>query len=192
MPPSLPLGAISMDALVLFTWGFAEATLFFIVPDVFVAFIGLQDGGAAESAAWWAVAGSVAGGLVLAVWTRRRPSGVSDALAHVPAISGPMIDAVAVHVARSGSIAMVLGPARGIPFKLYVNAMAERPVLVLLPLMAVARAARMVPVAWVSGWSGRRLVDGFGLGLPTVLWLYSILTVAGYAWYFRSIRRRFG
>jgi hypothetical protein len=70
--------------------------------------------------------------------------------------------------------------------------MAERPVLVLLPLMAVARAARMVPVAWVSGWSGRRLVDGFGLGLPTVLWLYSILTVAGYGWYFRSIRRRFG
>jgi hypothetical protein len=32
---------------------------------------------------------------------------------------------------------------------------------------------------------------GFAPGLPTVLWLYSILTVAGYGWYFRSIRRRF-
>ena len=50
-------------------WGFAEATLFFIVPDVWLTLIAVRRGLVpALAACGWALAGALAGGLAMYAW----------------------------------------------------------------------------------------------------------------------------
>ena len=52
-----------------FAWGFAEATLFFVVPDVWLTLIAVRRGlRPALVACGWALAGALAGGLAMYAW----------------------------------------------------------------------------------------------------------------------------
>lgn len=73
-------------------WGFAEATLFFIVPDVLLSIIIVRRG---RRVAWiatvWAIAGAVVGGALMYCWSAQNASGVIALLDRLPAISPAMI-----------------------------------------------------------------------------------------------------
>ncbi len=62
-------------------WGFAEATLFFIVPDVIVTFLAFRYGfRRGWIAAAWAAFGAVIGGIVIYVWAGRDAATVERVL----------------------------------------------------------------------------------------------------------------
>ena len=89
-------------------WGFSEATLFFIVPDVFLTVVALRDRRAALLCC--AVAGALAGGLLLYRWGRVDSAGAASALLAVPAIGPRMIQDVRTGLASTGLLALFLGP----------------------------------------------------------------------------------
>ena len=100
-------------------WGFAEATLFFIVPDVWLSFVARKGAKAALKASAWAVVGAVAGGLVMLAWGARSPESARAAVNSLPGVSASMPELVRSQLEVYGESAMLRGPARGVPYKLY-------------------------------------------------------------------------
>lgn len=107
--------------LLAFTWGFAEGTAFFIVPDVWLSRMALDDAGEARRASFSALAGALLGGVLVHAWGRRVPARTSrDALLRVPAITPEMVERVEAELER-GMHTMVRGPLQGIPYKIYAR-----------------------------------------------------------------------
>ena len=73
-------------------WGFAEATLFFLVPDVLLSAIALRRGRLAGVACLVALLGALPGGALLYRWGEREPVAARRALDRLPAISTTTID----------------------------------------------------------------------------------------------------
>lgn len=141
-------------------WGFAEATLFFIVPDVALTTIALRNGWRAGIFASLAAAlGAAAGGLVMYRW------GVADAETarriadHLPAISPAMIAEVRQSLSEQGFAAMVAGAFRGVPYKLYAieSGAAARDVLQFFADSFAARLSRFCIVVSLAAGLGALL-----------------------------------
>jgi len=109
-----------------FTWGLAEAVLFFVIPDVFLTLLAIRIGlGAAWRASLLATAGAVTGGLVMYVWAAFDPVSVFTVMNLLPGIDGAMIEQVRRQTADLGTDALLGGPWQGIPYKLYAAASGE-------------------------------------------------------------------
>jgi membrane protein YqaA with SNARE-associated domain len=100
-------------------WGFAEATLFFLVPDVYLTRIALRDGRGALLASLAAAAGALCGGALMWAWGAADPAAALAVVERVPAVSPAMLERVRGELLASGWLAVVLGPTRGTPYKLY-------------------------------------------------------------------------
>src|SRR5688572_10094117 len=100
-------------------WGFAEATLLFIVPDVLTTWIALRSGRRAWHACVWALAGALIGGSAMWLWGRHNAPAALHALDDIPAISPDMCDRVAQEIQQDGSVALLRGPIGGVPYKIY-------------------------------------------------------------------------
>ncbi|NDK31324.1 hypothetical protein FH975_05985 [Nesterenkonia sp. Hz 6-5] len=104
-------------------WGFAEATFFFVVPDVWTSWVGLRRPKRAMGTTVSALGGALAGGAVTSWWGRRVTAQTShSALVRVPAITSAMVHQVERDMAESGHASLMRGPARGVPYKLYARA----------------------------------------------------------------------
>lgn len=104
-----------------FVWGVAEATLFFIVPDVLLSFIGLRRGARAGLvAALVAALGASAGGAVMYLWSSNDPAGVERLVLGVPAVSEAMAGAARRAMETDGWFTATLeGPFSRTPYKVY-------------------------------------------------------------------------
>jgi len=113
-------------------WGFAEATLFFVVPDVWLGFVALFAPRRALPAFGITLVGAVLGALVLYVLAPMLPGlpGYFDAL---PAISAEDIERTTSSLRADGPLAFVSSLFQGLPIKLHVHAAA----LLGLPLPGV-------------------------------------------------------
>jgi hypothetical protein len=123
-------------------WAFAEATLFFIVPDVLLTWLALSVPRRGLRACYWALGGALAGAALMIVWAARAPGSVESALLLVPGISPPLVELVRGQLVAEGLPAILMGPVQGIPYKLYV---VEATVFGLSPwwLLAVSVPARL-------------------------------------------------
>lgn len=124
-------------------WGFAESTLFFLVPDVLLTWLALTVPRRGLRACYWALGGALAGAAVMIAWAARAPAGVEAALLVVPGISPPLLELVRGQLVAEGLPAILMGPVQGIPYKVYV---VEATVLELSPwwLLAVSVPARLL------------------------------------------------
>lgn len=105
-----------------FLWGLAEATLFFIVPDVWIGLLALFSLRRGLHAAVWALAGAIVGGaLMYGIGASIEPDRSTQILDAVPAISVPMIEDVERQMRDQGTQVMTLGPLRGTPYKIYAR-----------------------------------------------------------------------
>ena len=140
-----------------FAWGVAEATLFFIVPDVAVGAVALHRPSRALAAAGAAVVGALVGGAALALVAGAVGADVLDVVRAVPGIPDRMVVASAADVEARGGVALLLGPAAGVPYKLYAThmALAGWGLPSLLAWTVPARALRIVPVALLCALVGR-------------------------------------
>src|SRR5262245_5195363 len=119
-PSSLDDFASSRAALVLaFAWGLAEATFFFIVPDVVLTLIACRALKAAVKATVAALAGALIGGALMYALGSSEPQFARAGLDRIPAISPELIARVGDQIDQSGLLAVMLGPIKGIPYKIY-------------------------------------------------------------------------
>jgi membrane protein YqaA with SNARE-associated domain len=144
-------------ALFALVWGFAEATLFFIVPDVWIGFLALFNWRAGLRAAAWAVLGALIGGAVMygvgAQLERDRSAKLLDA---IPAISPAMIEQVEAEMRTHGPVSVLWGPSRGTPYKIYARTAGEQgqPMGEFLLWTVPARGIRFALVAAIAAVGG--------------------------------------
>ena len=94
--------ALSRVALVLaFAWGLAEATFFFIVPDVLLTLIACRVLKPALKATTFALMGALVGGALMYAIGRRDPVNARAFLDQIPAISPALISRVVRKSART-------------------------------------------------------------------------------------------
>ncbi len=192
------------DHAVAFVWGFAEATAFFIVPDVWTTRVALRHPRRGLATTLSAVAGAMVGGAVVHRWARRTPAADSARLmTRIPAIDASMVAQVDDEVARDGYRAMLVGPARGVPYKLYARAAGIQG-LPLGGLLAWTPPARIIRFLLVTGAAGGLASASrrWGLnppdrGLARVLGspeaveraVHALSWAGFYAFYFRKVGR---
>jgi membrane protein YqaA with SNARE-associated domain len=165
-------------------WGFAEATLFFIVPDVVVTFIALRRGfRAGWIAGAWAALAAVLGGIVIYVWAARDPATVERVLDLVPAISINQIGRAKAETGADWIMALMRGAFIGNPYKLYAAASGEQavPLLAFLPMSFVARILRFL----LAGTAARAVAVALArIGMARLqVPAWAIFWIMFYAWY---------
>jgi membrane protein YqaA with SNARE-associated domain len=173
---------INLAALV---WGFAEATLFFIVPDVLLSWIALRQGRAALIACLWALVGALVGGTVMYTWGAVDLNSAQAALEAVPAISRSMYNAVGEQIHSHGVGTLFLGPLTGTPYKIYAVQAGAGEISLGLFLL-VSGPARLVRFALITGltiWICRWF-SGMTIFLRQMIHL--IVWTTFYIWYFAA------
>jgi hypothetical protein len=165
-------------------WGVAEATLFFIVPDVLLGWLALRSPKKGLIACVYALIGALAGGAIMWVWGRSNPDAARAIFESLPAIGNTTISNVQTQIANSGIAALFLGPIGGTPYKIYAVEAANLG-YGLVPFLAVSipsRLARFVIVTAVSGGISQLLLKR--LSMRTVRIIYVSCWLLFYAWFF--------
>lgn len=148
-----------------FAWGLAEATVFFIVPDVLLTRLALKDFRSAWIASLWALGGALLGGTALYLAARHGVAPfLPDAFDRLPGISSGLIERTGTTLQNQGLPALASGALSGQPYKLYaVHAGLQNvPFLPFIAASAVARLARFLLTAalvWTIGLGLRRLSE---------------------------------
>jgi membrane protein YqaA with SNARE-associated domain len=153
-----------------FLWGLAEATLFFVVPDVYLGFVALFGGRKGLAPLGGALAGALAGGAITyLVAASDRPTALALLLA-VPGVTPSMVANVGEVLRTSGLGALLGGPFGGIPYKVYAAqaGFQGQPFGPFLVLTLPARLIRFLPVSLVCG-AGGELLRPFLRRHPSVL-----------------------
>jgi membrane protein YqaA with SNARE-associated domain len=152
--------AASRAVLVLaFAWGFAEATFFFVVPDVLLTLVACRALRPALKATGMALAGALTGGTLMYIFGAREAEAARVVLDHVPAINPALITSVSGQIGESGWLAVLLGPLKGIPYKIYAVEWGARggSILLFLLISIPARYLRFVLAALAARGTARLL-----------------------------------
>lgn len=148
-------------------WGFAEATLFFIVPDVWLTTVALRSPRRAVVASIVAALGAAAGGALMLAWATANPSHVLAAVEAVPAVSEEMIAQAHSDLQAHGLIAVLAGAFSGIPYKVFTAQVLRTSIspAAFLLFSVPARLARFILVSiavagidrlWFQEWTLER------------------------------------
>jgi membrane protein YqaA with SNARE-associated domain len=171
-----------------FIWGFAEATLFFIIPDVIIAWAALSGWRSGLRMLLAALAGALVGGLLLYGLAAVRPAAAIAAVESVPFVHHAMIDTVAGRYRELGAPALLLAPGNGIPYKVYAALAPSVTDPVSFALLSVpARLARFLPALLIFTVVGR-VFSGSIAGYPgRAAFAFVAVWTVGYAAYWSFI-----
>jgi membrane protein YqaA with SNARE-associated domain len=167
-------------------WGFAEATLFFIVPDVLLTWLAIRSPRLATWACGWALLGALIGGSVMYAWGAAAGTSATDALLQVPAVDQAMLDTASQQLDQSGAAAVLSGPLAGRPYKIYavLAPAADVSLPAFLALSIPARLGRFLLTTWLTA-----LLAGTVLRRLSLTWKRVLLVacwVGFYAWFFAN------
>lgn len=168
-----------------FVWGFAEGTLFFIVPDVLLSWIGLkQVARPAAIACVFAALGAAVGGVVMYLWSASAPQAAQDAVLAVPAISNAMAESAFAHMRENWFTATLAGPLSRTPYKVYAIYAPHvgAPLWAFAIASIFARLPRFLVVSLGTALIRRWLEPRVGLARLT--WVYAIVWIVFYAAFF--------
>ena len=108
-----------MRHLLAFAWGVAEATVFFVVPDVLITRAALPSLRSGLITAALALAGALVGGAISYCWGAENLAAARDVLDWLPAISIGMLDHAQRALASDGMFAALVGSFSGVPYKVF-------------------------------------------------------------------------
>jgi membrane protein YqaA with SNARE-associated domain len=169
-----------------FVWGFAEGTVFFLLPDTLLTATALGSLRKALRQSCWALGGALLAGGMMFAFARRDPSAARSLVLQVPFVRAAMVDRADADFQRSGALAVVSGPARGIPYKVYAVRAPENSVRV-VPFLLASVPARflrfLLMVAVARGVSG--LLGPARRRAAWVLW--ATLWALGYGFYWTGV-----
>lgn len=173
------MGVIWVAAAAL--WGIAEASLFFVVPDVLITFVvmrfGLRQG---LLLCVFAALFAAFAGYGMWFWGAHDAEAARHAMLLVPAIGPDLLARAHDEIATGWPVNLVTGAMTGVPYKLYAVEAGARGIdpLLFIPMSFIARLSRFLLTA-VSAAIGREAV--IRLGRPE--WRYDIWTLAWIATY---------
>jgi membrane protein YqaA with SNARE-associated domain len=166
-----------------FAWGMSEAVVFFVIPDVLItrAALGSLRNGLITTA--FALAGSLAGGVVSYLWGAGDLDGARQVLDALPAISIAMLDRAQLALDRDGMFAALVGSFTGVPYKVYAVHAASADIT--LPLFVLAsipvRGVRFVLLAVLARGLARYAVPSWSMQRLQRVW--AIVWIVNYAIY---------
>jgi membrane protein YqaA with SNARE-associated domain len=183
-------GASRISIAVAFLWGFAEATVFFLVPDIFLGFVSIFNWRKGLHLAAATVAGALVGGAVMYGFAANNPPAADKVLTAIPLIDSAMVADVRSQVESGGLSALVTGPLQGIPYKIFaVQSGAQGlPFFQFLLFTILARSERLLPVALLASAFGRFAHKFIRRQTWLVLGIYLALWVGIYIIYFLQFR----
>lgn len=167
-------------------WGFAEATLFFIVPDFYLGFVALFNWRRGLLSLMWSVAGAILGGAVMYILASKNSHAATELVLRVPLIGLDMVQTVSDQMSSQGLVSLVSGLFAGIPYKIYaIQAGSQNlPILSFLLMTIPARLARILPVTGIACIAGVALRKNVKQHTIVILSLYILLWVGIYLIYF--------
>lgn len=170
-----------------FTWGLAEGSFFFLVPDLLITLTALYCAKRSLVQMIWVVAGSLVAGTGLFLWSAQDPVSAKEAVAGVPFVREWMWAETEQEFAARGAAGLLTGPMKGTPYKVYaVLAPAHLSMPVFLLASIPARFERLL-ISWAVfaavGWGlrKRRIQDRTRIAFHVVYW------VGIYAYYWSFI-----
>jgi hypothetical protein len=180
-PAALWLGA---------AWGFAEASLFFIVPDVWLGFVALFAPRRMPVTLVAIVAGAAAGAACLYVATLVWPDELRNLVLAVPAIAPSDLEQARAQLQDGGAGSILPAVVEGRAVKLYVHAAAVDGIgpFGIVAFTVLNRLARLLlfgGLLMVIGWAARSVVARRPRAVAT---LYGVAWVVFYAAYLLSHR----
>jgi membrane protein DedA with SNARE-associated domain len=119
LPSASQKGFTKRSMLVAVFWGLGEATLFFLVPDVWTSIAGRTKLKNGLMACLFAVAGALVGGTMMYVWGSADEARAISVVEKVPAISLEMTERANSELDENGGWALFTGPLRITPYKIY-------------------------------------------------------------------------
>ncbi len=181
MTPAPPLPTVTPGRgwqSLAFAWGLAEATCFFIIPDVLSSRLVLLQPRQGFAACFSSLAGALVGGALL-YFLGHDPARSAALLATadwLPGISPALGEQARQGLATHGPLALFLGVLNGIPYKLYAIQAANAGLgFASFMLTSVgARLARFLAVTGLAWFVGARLLPNLSaaakLRIHAVFW----------------------
>ena len=165
-------------------WGFAEATLFFVVPDVLLTAIALRNQRTAVRASFAAVVAAMIGGTLMYFWGVHQPETAQKIVSSLPAIGPGVMAHARDGMVSQGPLAIVFGPLTATPYKTYaVQASAVgMPYWLFLLITPIARLPRFLMVSLLAGTFARVTRRWLSIRAMYVLWLVAWLAVYIVLW----------
>lgn len=169
-------------------WGFAEATLFFIVPDVFFTFLALFNPTLAYWSSLSALIGALIGGGLMYQWGKKNFEFAARTIESLPGVSRVLVEREKNNLRQKGLWAILLGPLKGVPYKIYAISAPSSGILFspFLLISVPARSARFILSILVTDlsfhWLLPKLTLEAQIGILSGFWLIF------YTGYFLKIR----
>jgi membrane protein YqaA with SNARE-associated domain len=185
-PPILTVASGGGWPLLAFGWGFAEATFFFVIPDVYSSRLVLVRPRQGFAACFFSLGGAMAGGLAL-YYIGQQPGAtesIKSAFDWLPGINPDLINAARLGLQDHGMSALFLGVLSGIPYKLYAVQAAGAGLSVGTFVIAsvFARLIRFLLVTFSAWFLGARLLPN--LSTDTKLHIHAGAWLMFYVLYF--------
>ncbi|MEY4765457.1 MAG: hypothetical protein RI907_2130 [Pseudomonadota bacterium] len=164
-------------------WAVVEGGLWFIVPDVGISIVAVPSLARALWCSLWAVAGAMVGGSLMYAWGQASPDVALQALLQVPAVYPAMVQGVTEALQREGLSAMIWGPAKGIPYKIYAEQAGSMglPYWQFLWLTVPARIVRFIVTCLGFHFVGKGVARV--LGARALPWVWALFWVGNYTVY---------
>jgi hypothetical protein len=133
-----------------FAWGLAEATFFFLIPDIILSWAALSGVKTGLKALGAVLAGSIVGGIGMYAWASHAPDSSRAAVAHVPFVRQSMFVSVEQDYAKHGMAGMLRGPTSGIPYKIHAVLAPPHGPLSSFILMSIPARLERIVVSWLG------------------------------------------
>lgn len=166
-------------------WGIAEASLFFVVPDVLITFVVMRFG--LRQGLFLCVVAAIFAAITgcgLWLWASHDAATARHVMLLVPAIGPDLLARARNEIASNWPIHLVTGAMTGVPYKLYAveaGALGISPLL-FLPMSFIARLSRFVLTA-VAAAVGREIVTRLGQpGWRYGIWALAWIATYGFYW----------
>jgi hypothetical protein len=169
-------------------WGFAEGTLFFVMPDLIITLTALFSIRHSLKQIATAVAGALVGGMLLYGLAAQNPASAKSMVLGVPFVKHRMFETVDREFRTVGAWAPCKGPTSGIPYKVYaVEATRHINWFLFLLVSIPARLERLV-ITWALFAALGRLCGRYIAAHPgSAITFHALYWVAVYGFYWSVI-----
>jgi membrane protein YqaA with SNARE-associated domain len=171
-----------------FCWGLAEATLFFIIPDVFFTLVALFSFRQSAKVVAACLGGAVIGGCIMYAAGQAAPAQTQALVLKVPFVSPAMLARTHIDLERYGIWTMAKGPWIGLPYKLYAvqaGRYARWPLFLIAT--ATARLGRFAFLWMVAALFGRLFRKGIASRPRVAIAIHATIWTSNYIIYWSRV-----
>ena len=165
-------------------WGFAEATLFFVLPEMWITWVALHGLRQGMAAAAWVLAAALAGGIAVHLAAHWNQMAVLALMERIPGVDAPLIMRAYDQLERHGWAGLLQGALGGVPWKLYATVAAglDFGLPVFVVATAVARGLRFALFALAAWLVARWCLPRIGMVRLRLLWLAAWIAGCALHW----------